>query len=288
MRYRVLFLWAVAAVLAEAAEPPGDGLTAAVARYDARRYSAARQAFERLAEARPDDPEINFRLGRIALWFGDGDRGRAYLEKAARAAPDDARIQDALGDAYGMAARHAALLGRIWWARKCEKAYRRAVELDPKNPDYHWSLLRYDEEAPGLAGGGRARARAEAAIIRDLDPAEGRIAFATVALDEQRYDQAFQEFDEVLRQRPDDFAALYQIGRCAAVSGEQIDRGIAALRRCLALPPTGRHPPEAANIHYRLGNLLEKKGDLAGARREYAEMRRSDPDFQPEQDSLEH
>ncbi len=288
MRYCLIITWLLAAAAAHAAAPPVADLAGAIRLYDAGQYSAARQAFERLATARPDDAEINFRLGRIAMWFGDGDRGRAYLEKAARAAPDDARIQDALGDAYGMAARRAALLGKVWWARRCAGAYHRAVELDPRNPDYHWSLLRYYEEAPGLVGGGRDKARVEAAKIRDLDPAEGRIAFAVLALDEKRYADAFREFDEVLRTHPDDYEALFQVGRCAAVSGEQIERGIAALRRCLTLPPAGRDPPTPANIHYRLGNLLERKGDSAGARAEYAAMRRSDPDFQPEQDTLEH
>ncbi len=289
MRYRILFLCAAAAALAlvaGAAAPPAD-LPAAIALYDARRYSAAQHLFEKLAAVRPDDAEVNFRLGRIALWFDDEARSRGYLEKAARAAPDDARIQDALGDAYGLAARHAALFGRIWWARKCETAYRRAVELDPQNPDYHWSLLRYDEEAPSMAGGGIDRAYTEAAVIRRLDPVEGRIAFATLALNQKQAARAFQEFDEVLRGKPDDFVALYQIGRCAAISGEQVDRGIQALRRCLELPPpAGPGRPDYANVHYRLGNLLERKDDLAGARAEYAAMARTDPDFRPAKDTL--
>ncbi len=280
---------AAAACAAPVAGATPDDLTAAIARYDERRYTAARPMLEKLAAARPDDPEINFRLGRIALWSDDAAGGRAYLEKAAAAAPDDARIQDALGDAYGLAARRAGLLTRLWWARKCAAAYRRAVELDPRNPDYHWSLLRFDQEAPRMAGGGLDRAYAEAAAIRRLDAMEGRIAFAALALDQKQYARAFAEFDEVLRREPDNFVALYQIGRCAAVSGEQVDRGIQALHRCLQLPaPAGFDRPQPANVHYRLGNLLEKKGDLAGARAEYAAMARSDPDFRPEKDTLRH
>jgi len=34
------------------------------------------------------------------------------------------------------------------------------------------------------------------------------------------------------------------------------------------------------------GHLLEKRGDLAGARAEYAGISRSDPDFRPEKDTL--
>jgi len=268
------------------AAPPAD-LAGAIALYDARHYAAAQRILERLAVVRPDDPEVNFRLGRIALWFDDEARGRAWLEQAARAAPRDARIQDALGDAYGLTAQRAGLLTRFWWARKCQAAYRRAVELDPQNPDYHWSLLRYCRQAPRMAGGGIDQAYAEAAVIRRLDPMQGRIAFATLDLDQKRTAQAFQEFEADLRRQPDDFMSLYQIGRCAAISGEQLDRGIQALRRCLQLaPPVGPDRPGHANVHYRLGNLLEKKGDLAGARAEYAAMARIDPDFRPAKDTL--
>jgi len=268
------------------AAPPAD-LSAALILYGDGRYSEAQALFERIAARRPDDPELDFYLGRLALWFDDDAKGLAHLAKAAQAAPNDARIQNALGDAFGLAAQKAPLYSKFGWARKCRAAYERAVELDPRNPAFHWSLLGYFHLAPRIAGGGMDKAYAEADEIQKLDPMGGRVAFATLYLAEKRSDEAFAEFDEVLRRTPDDFIALYNIGRCAAVSGEHLDRGIAALKRCLRLPlPSGDGKPKRANVYYRLGNLLEKKGDLAGARIEYEIAMRTNPDFRPDKVAL--
>jgi len=57
---------------------------------------------------------------------------------------------------------------------------------------------------------------------------QGRIAYATVYLSEGNADQAFAQFDEVLHARRTISSRSTNIGRCAAVSGQQLDRGIAA------------------------------------------------------------
>jgi tetratricopeptide (TPR) repeat protein len=144
-------------------------------------------------------------------------------------------------------------------------------------------------QAPRISGGGMARAYAEAGEIKKLDAEEGRIAFAALFLTEENYDRAFHEFDDVLSRTPDDFVALYQIGRCAAVSGQDLGRGRAALQRCLQLPlPARAGAPNFGNVHYRLGNILEKDGDLAGAKAEYAAARKADPGFRTHRDTLKY
>jgi tetratricopeptide (TPR) repeat protein len=285
----LLLLVALGSFAAAALADTQADFASAVALYNACRYSDARRIFEQIAVTRPDDPEVNFHLGRLALWFDDEVSGLAYLEKAARHAPDDARIQNALGDAYGLTAQRAGIFSKYGWAKRCQAAYERAVQLDPQNVDCHWSLLNYCQQAPWIAGGGMNKAYAQAAEIQKLDPMSGRIAFATLYLAEKKYDRAFAEFDEVLRDNPGDFLAFYQLGRCAALSGEQLDRGLAALRRCLQLPPPPGHgQPRYANVHYRLGNILGKKGDVAGAKAEYAAMYQVDPDFRPAKDELKN
>lgn len=251
--------------------------------YNSRRYSEARAMFDQLARERPADPEIGFYLGRLALWFDEERPALEHLERAAAAAPHDARIQNALGDAYGLAAQNAPLLSKLGWARKCQAAYERAVALAPDFPAFRWSLLGYFCAAPRLAGGGFEKAHAQADAIARLDAVNGRVARATLALAEGRYGAAFAELDAVLADTPDDFIALYHIGRCAALSGRDIDRGIASLRRCLELrPPEGDGAPTPACVHHRLGNLLELKRDTVGAREEYAAALREHPDFRPQ------
>ncbi len=257
--------------------------------YQARRYTEARERFERVARQRPADPEIDFYLGRLALWFDEEAAALRHLERAAQQAPRDARILNALGDAYGLAAQQANPLMKISWAGKCRVAYERAIALEPGNAIYRWSLLGYCCVAPRLLGGGRDKAHAQAEAIAALDPAGGRVARATLALAEAHYDAAFGEFEAVLQEVPDDFLALYQIGRCAALSGERVERGIAALQRCLELiPPAGDDQPTLAGVHYRLGNLLEKKRDEIGAAAQYAAARRAEPDFRAKKIKLKN
>jgi tetratricopeptide (TPR) repeat protein len=275
---------------------PGSGARAAdlaadfsMARvlYEERRYAEAREIFRKLAADQADSVELNFYLGRLALWFDDEREALDRLERAARAAPDEARIQNALGDAFGLAAQKAGLWAKLGWARKCLEAYERAVELDPRKSAYRWSLLGYHCVAPRIAGGGNDKAVAQAQAIAKADPMEGRIAVATILLSERRHEAAFALFDDVLRENADHFLALYQVGRCAALSGEQLRRGEEALRRCLRLvPPSGEGMPTMAGVHHRLGNILEKSGDRAGAGEHYAAARRLHPDFRVDKDAL--
>jgi tetratricopeptide (TPR) repeat protein len=281
-----LTAWTVlAAFLAAArADPtPPDLRARAFACYEDQRYSEARRLFTALARERPGDPEIDFHLGRLALWFDDGAAAFIHLNRAVAATPDAARVHNALGDAHGWAAQHGPLLEKPGAARRCVAAYRRAVELEPGNIAWRWSLIGYFCVAPSLVGGGFAKAREQAAAIARLDPGSGRIARLTVALAERRFPAAFAECEAALREHPGDFVALYQFGRCAALSGLEIARGLEALRRCLALePPRGPDQPTRACVHHRIGNLLEKSGDLAGARAAYEAARREHPDFRAE------
>lgn len=269
-----------------AAELASDYSTARVL-YEGRRYSEARDVFRRLAEDQPESVDLNFYLGRLALWFDDEVAACSYLEKAARAAPDNARVQNALGDAFGLMAQKAGLLAKLGWARKCLAAYERAVTLDPLKPAYRWSLLGFYCVAPRLAGGGREKAAVQADAIRKIDPMDGRIAWATVCLSDSRPAAAFAQFDDLLKENENHFLALYHVGRCAALSGEQLERGRVALQRCLQLtPPGGDGMPTLASTHHRLGNILEKLGERNGAAEHYAAALKLHPDYRAEKDAL--
>lgn len=276
------------------ATPDAGALTAgraeAVALYEERRYAPAREAFRSLDRTRaPVDEELDFYLGRLALWYDDCDESLSRLERAVVHTPDSARLHNALGDAYGLAAQQALLLGKLGWARKCLSAYRRAVDLEPGNPLYRWSLLGYYLVAPGIAGGGRDKALAEAGRLKGLDDMAGRIALATVHLAEERTSEAFAQFDELYPERSDDFMVLYHIGRCAALSGEQVDRGIDALTRCLELePPRGEGMPTLSGVHYRLASLYETRGDADAAFRLRQRAWELNPDFRPEKSALKN
>ena len=262
-----------------------EQLAAARALFEARKLPDAQQAFAKLATADPQNAEVNFYLGELAWRRDDAEKTVAYFERAVAGDPKMSRYQRRLGDAYGRTAQKAGAFSKFGWARKCLAAYQRAVELDPKDVDAHSSLFDYYRMAPGIAGGSNEKALAEAAAMKQLNPARGRIAFATFYLGEKKSDQALAQFDEVLKTNPDDYASLYQIGRLAALSGQFVDRGIASLRRCLELPVPPNAPGHAA-AQWRLGNLLEKKGDKPAARAAYEASLELDATFTAAEEAL--
>lgn len=129
------------------------------------------------------------------------------------------------------------------------------------------------------------KALLQAQAIKQLDPARGRMAIAGVYVIEKKYAQAFAEFDEALKEKPGDYAALFQAGRLAAISGERLASGLEALRQCLAQTPPGNQPGHAA-AHWRIGNILEKQNDRLGARAAYEAALKLDPKFPQAIESL--
>jgi tetratricopeptide (TPR) repeat protein len=280
----LVLLFAAMALPPDAAAAQVDPAELAAARVLARtsgKSHDAQLAFEKIAAADPACMDAPLYLAQLALRRDDADQALAYAKQAVALAPDNAMCHHTLGDAYGRAAQKASLFSQFGLAKQCLAAYQRATALAPDNVEFHQSLFEYYRQAPGIAGGGSDQAAAEAAIIKRLDPPRGRLVFATLYTAEKKYDRALAEFDEVLQTTPDDYDALYQVGRLAAVSGQYLDRGMASLRRCLTLPPPTARSPGPAPVQWRLGQILEKKNDPAGARAAYAAAVKLDPTFAP-------
>jgi tetratricopeptide (TPR) repeat protein len=250
-----------------------------------KKWAEAQVTLETLTAAEPANAEAFFYLGESFLYRDQGEPAVPPLEKAVALAPANSDYRRHLGDAYGLSAQQAGFFSKTGWALKCKAAYEKAVELDPKNISARQSLLEYYRQAPGFAGGGMDLAYAEAAEIQKLDPVRGRLAYAGLYVSEKKYAEAFALYEQVIKDSPDDYAALYQVGRLAAVSGVNVDRGLTALRRCLTLtPPSGQ--PGFSPTQWRIGNLLEKKGDKGGARAAYEAALKADPNFAQARESL--
>lgn len=262
--------------LANAAADPASIDAARELFHERGKSAEAQQAFEAILAKDPRSAPALFHLGRLAYRRDDMPQALGYLERAVALAPNDSEIHRALGDTYGRSAQKASVFSQLGLAKKCLASYQKAVQLDPRNIEAHQSLFEYYRRAPGFAGGSREKALAQCATIKQLDPLRGRIAFATLYSAEKKYDAALAEFDEAVRANPDDYAAHYQIGRLAVTTGQFLDRGVASLRRCLALTPPADQPGHAS-VQWRLGQLAEKKGDRDDARAAYEAALRLDP-----------
>lgn len=269
------------------AEGEAPTLDAAVALFNHHQLAKAQKAFEALVATNPGNSDVPFYLGQIALQRGEREKAVAYLEKAVALSPKDSRMHMVLGDAYGVTAQNAGFFSQLGWAKKCEAEYERAIELDPKNIDARWDLMEYCCQAPSIAGGGKDKAMEQAQAIGRLDATRGHFAAATVYSADNNSESAFTEFAEVVKAEPGNYGANYQMGRLAAQTGQRLEEGLAALRRCLSLDPPENVPGHAA-AHWRIGNILELQGDKVGARAAYEASLKADPKFSKAIDSLKN
>lgn len=204
-------------------------------------------------------------------------------------------------------------------ARKSRNALETALSLDPDNLDVRDDLIIYYSRAPGFVGGSKQKAREMLLEIQKRNAYRGSLAAATLCSgdkdiacaereltgmvtrypdsaavyavlaafygDQKQFDKAFDLLDQRLRTKPDELTTLYQVGRAASLSGQNLDRGEQAFRTYLA-NPTPERGPAPAHVHYRLGIIYEKKGAKDLAREEYRAALLLNPRHQDAQKAL--
>lgn len=156
-------------------------------------------------------------------------------------------------------------------AKRALAAYERAAALDARVV-----LVQVYSQAPFFAGGDRAEAYASARELAAPDAWRGNFRLMRMHLEDKEPAEAFKACEALLRAEPESYRALYQLGRMVALTGQQRERGVAALRRALTLTP-GADDPKKENAYNRLGQILEASGDVAGARAAYDSALALDP-----------
>lgn len=301
------------------ARPAPGPLAQGIQLYEAKRYEEARKFFEAYATKNPKDAEAAFQVGRSLLALKKNEPAAEWLEKAAELAPNRSDVQLLLGRAYGRAAMEANVLRQPGLAKKTRVAWEKSVALDPNNLEAREDLIDFYLEAPGIMGGSVEKAQEQAAEITKRDPARGHMASANIALnqkdnaaaerelkaavqaapnnaalrmrlalfyqDQQKWEAAFETLEAALTADPNNWNALYQMGRTGAFSGKRLDRSEECLKRYFEHKP-GPDDPPLANAHFRLGQIYEKKGNKALARTEYQTALKLDPKLQDAKDAL--
>ncbi len=265
------------------------------------------------------DPNAAFYLGKLEMEENDADKAVEWFERAVKMNPKSSIYYDWLGRAYGTQAQKASKFRLPFLARKTKNAWETALALDPDNLDVRDDLIIYYTRAPGFLGGSKEKSREMALEIKKRNPYRGSIAIANLCgvekdtlcvehelqgivvsypdsggayallaafyANKNQFDKAFDVVDQRLRTKPYDLPALYALGRTAALSGQNLDRGEQALKTYLGskMPERG---PTAAGVHFRLGMIYEKKGMKDLAREEYRTALQLNPKHQDAQKAL--
>ncbi len=264
-----------------------------------------------LGHATADDMREDFRKAQELVRREQFAAAVPLLEKCVAAEPGNSKFHQWLGRALGLQAAQNGIVSGALSVRRIKAELEKAIELDPLNLEARQDLAVMYRAAPGFLGGSNAKAAEQVAFIRRHDPAlasqlDGDFLFADKKYDaalsayqesarlhprpmiqvrislayqnKKDWTQAFAALDRALALDPNFPFALYQVGRSAALSGYELDRGEKCLRTYIAMPVREElENPSLAAAHFRLGNILEKKGDRDGARKEYETALAIDP-----------
>jgi cytochrome c-type biogenesis protein CcmH/NrfG len=248
----------------------------------------------------PNDAESYNLLCRAYFTLSDWDKGISACERAVSLEPGNAHYHLWLGRSYGEKADHSGFFSAAGLAKKVRGEFETAVRLDPNSAEARTDLAEFYLEAPGIVGGGRDKAEAQAQKLAVMDAVKagwlkGRLAEKNkdlvsaenayrAAIDAShgaalawlnlaffyRHTKRMDAMEDAIRHATS--APMNQpevLMECAEMllrSKRDVPQATQLLRRYLS--STVEVAP-AFKAHYLLGTALEQQGDKSGAAQEY-------------------
>jgi tetratricopeptide (TPR) repeat protein len=284
------------------------------------RVDEAIASLERQVKISPSDAQAYNLLCRSYFTLQQWDRGISACEKATSIEPGNSLYHLWLGRIYGEKADGANFFSAASLAGKLRDHFETAVRLDPSSIPAHSDLAEFYLEAPGVVGGGRDKAEAQAAILDKLSPAKaawvrGRLAEKAknpVEAEKQyraaieashgasdawfnlalfyRHNSRFPEMEEAIGHaatategKPE---TIMEAGEVLFRTGRNLPNAAQLLRRYIASKSKVEEAP-AFKAHYLLGSVLEKQGDKQGAASEYSAALSLAHGYSPAQEALQ-
>jgi len=308
LRITILILAALFTVTLAAADDTAPALLAAG------RVDDAITTLRSKINATPSDAEAYNLLCRAYFSMGNWDRGISACEKAIALAPNNSRYHMWLGRIYGEKANVVIFFKAASLAGKVRNEFEAAVRLDPNNVDARSDLGEFYLEAPGIVGGGRDKAEAQAQALaahylfgrlaeKKKDPAAAEkeyraaieashgsaLTWFNLALffrHQQRWDDMEGAIQQAVSAQMDRPEIIMESGEVLLRSGRNFPAAVQYLRRYLALTSKAEEAP-AFKAHYLLGTALEKQGDKQAAAQEYRAALSLAKDFSSAQEALD-
>jgi Tetratricopeptide repeat len=144
-------------------------------------WKLARTILEPRLRANPSDLRAAFLLSQVKAAFGDLEGARTLAQQAATSNSGNARYQFQLATVIGEMAAHASMFAAARLASQFKKQLDVALALAPHDPDILEAEMEFCNQAPGIMGGDKAKARDFAQQILLINPARGYLAQAELA-----------------------------------------------------------------------------------------------------------
>jgi len=261
----------------------------------AKKYDEVDRATQTALASNPN--QLDALLGRVDLLLSQGqdkqiDEAVKLAEQCVQAHPQNADCHESVGNAYGSKAIRAGVMSAMGYVGKIRDAFKKAIELDPKNTDARFSLLQYYQQVPGIMGGGSGNAKELVAQTQKVNPEAARLMQANLDLadkdtakveaavlvplsadhksleknqrglmlnlgyyyvQEKKHVEALRVFSDVQKRFPDNETAVFGSGRVLQEQGKHAE-AIAQFDKALGLKPN-------APMHYRIGQSWQALND---------------------------
>ena len=279
--------------------------------YYAGRYNRAVDALNGAIGKSPEEAPLHFLLGQSYYELREYPRAIASLERAVELSPNSSEYHDWLGRAYGRKAEGSIFFSAITWAKKTHREFETAVKLNPNNFEAQRDLIRYEINAPGIAGGGDDKALKHIGDLEKLDSLEGQLARGEYMATKKRFPEADAVFQKILESNTDRVGVYYEVsdyyrdrqnvekmdeaisdaervapddrrlkfyrGELLVMKGKNPAEAEALLKSYLStVPDNSDLPPHSAAFEW-LGKLYESQGRVSEATEEYRRSLSLDP-----------
>lgn len=228
--------------------------------YQTNKIDEAHKSFKLVEKSSSDYAAAQYYLGRIAYDKKQFEDAVDYFQYAAEANPKGDYF-NWLGDAYAAVGSDASFFTQMSVGPKALKAWEKAANLDSRNINARASLVGAYMQAPGFMGGGEDKAKSVGSELLVL-------------------------LDEALKKTPDNYLYHYWYGKSSAITGLKLDRGEASLKKYVTHTPIGDEPSLAA-AYMRLGQIKEKQGNNAEAKKNFEVALKLDPKMKSAQEGLD-
>jgi len=249
----------------------------------------------------PNDADSYNLLCRAYFALGNWDPGVTACEKAVALSPNNGAYHLWLGRIYGEKADASNFLTAAGLAKKVRAEFETAVRLNPTDVSARTDLAEFYLEAPGIVGGGRDKAEAQAQTLSTMDAVKSHWVVARIAEKKKDFATAEREYRAGIEaskgsaeawldlalffrhvDRLDEMEDAVKRASTAPMkqnvilmdaaetlirAGRNYPLAVELLRRYLASDTVEEAP--AFKAHYLIGTALEKQGDKQGAAQEY-------------------
>ena len=220
--------------------------------------SEAQHLYQKILETRPENAEVQSKLGAALAAQGKIVESESVLRRAIEAEPDLAEAHINLGNVF-------QLQGKL---DEAVTSLRRALKINPDQTAAHVNLgnILLKQGNPEDAAGSYSSAL-------EIEPefSQALNGLGTAFMQQNKGKEAAETFDQALNIAPDQPEILCNLGNLLRNQGKY-DEAVKTLRKAIAIQPN------LIDAHINLGNTLKSRGEWDGAMDSYQQALSLDPE----------